>query len=884
MRIPKISLAAAAILGSGAVGLTAGPARAAGTTLFVRNVSSCSDQTTDSIILPFCTLHGALAVVQPGDTVQIADGDYIESDVISVRGTADAPITITAAPAPGPSVVIESASGDDPNAILDFEHAAYVRLSGLLFDGASTAATVLVNASSHIVLDNNIIGGNAPVDLAITGSDSTSVTRGDFEQPGQDGVLVNGGSTGTVVATSNFKTPRGVRVDGAVDTAVTGNTADDQCIAGVQVLNGSTGTSIENNILGDHSNPTWCPPTGPLSGSLAVSADSAAGTHADYNLLDTKASAGTVYRWGTQTFSQAGDFHTATTQGAHDVVADPMFNREGSPAIDSADSAAIGEQDIDSLGNPRVLDPTVPQTGAGPRSYDDRGAQEFQDRFRVTNLQVVQSGKSFTATLTAFTFGWRPAASYTFDFGDGHPVTQSSPTITHTFQPTAQDGPQRFPVTVTASEADSATTGSGWFNAELTYSPPTPVVATSAPRAADGLSYSLVADASASMAGTEPIASYTFTVTKTGNPQWPFSQTVTQTSPILSLPEMTEGDYSVSVIATDALGMSTAQQTQQSVPMRPAGAVGVHRIFGTDRYQTGVAVSQQMWADAGGDSSGRRTAGAVVLATGTGFADAVAGVPLAAKANGPLLLTAPASLTPETAAEITRILPAHQGKIVYVLGGTGAISPEVENQIKALGYTVTRFGGADRYATALAIAQQEFPEANSAYTATGQNYADALSAGPLAAAVRNAPVLLSDGAALDKAVAGYLRGRTTVTAVGGPAATALGAAGIGHQTLAGTDRYDTAAKVAAAFPQALQVTAVGFATGTNYADALTGGAMMAALGQPLLLTDPGSLSSPDDLALTEWEELKSVSVFGGPGAVSDTVLGQIVQQTRGGLV
>jgi hypothetical protein len=62
-------------------------------------------------------------------------------------------------------------------------------------------------------------------------------------------------------------------------------------------------------------------------------------------------------------------------------------------------------------------------------------------------------------------------------------------------------------------------------------------------------------------------------------------------------------------------------------------------------------------------------------------------------------------LDSRVAAEIQRIPPVD--KPVYLLGGTGALSQAVEDQVKALGYTtVTRLAGPDRFDTALAIAIQ----------------------------------------------------------------------------------------------------------------------------------------------------------------------------------
>ncbi len=47
-------------------------------------------------------------------------------------------------------------------------------------------------------------------------------------------------------------------------------------------------------------------------------------------------------------------------------------------AIDSADSDAPSEPALDIEGQARVDDPATTDTGAGSRTYDDRGAYEYQ--------------------------------------------------------------------------------------------------------------------------------------------------------------------------------------------------------------------------------------------------------------------------------------------------------------------------------------------------------------------------------------------------------------------------------------------------------------------------------------------------------------------------
>ena len=69
--------------------------------------------------------------------------------------------------------------------------------------------------------------------------------------------------------------------------------------------------------------------------------------------------AGDEYRWGGIAYTTQPALFTATGQEAHGLFADPKFVNlagnnfaltAGSPAIDSADSAATGEQTTDLLG------------------------------------------------------------------------------------------------------------------------------------------------------------------------------------------------------------------------------------------------------------------------------------------------------------------------------------------------------------------------------------------------------------------------------------------------------------------------------------------------------------------------------------------------------
>ena len=109
-----------------------------------------------------------------------------------------------------------------------------------------------------------------------------------------------------------------------------------------------------------------------------------------------------------------------------------------------------------------------------------------------------------------------------------------------------------------------------------------------------------------------------------------------------------------------------------------------------------------------------------------------------------MLFAAGGILTPATTAEIQRVLPA--GGTVYILGGTTAVPASVATTLTGLGFVVTRLSGADRYATAVAVAGA-IGNPGTVLLATGTNFPDALSAGPAAAHLGGA-VLLTNGSTL----------------------------------------------------------------------------------------------------------------------------------------
>ncbi|MGI9018132.1 MAG: cell wall-binding repeat-containing protein [Euzebya sp.] len=283
------------------------------------------------------------------------------------------------------------------------------------------------------------------------------------------------------------------------------------------------------------------------------------------------------------------------------------------------------------------------------------------------------------------------------------------------------------------------------------------------------------------------------------------------------------------------------------------------RLNGLSRIETAVRVSQNGYA--------ADAAGAVVLARADIAADALAGTALASAAGGPVLLTPSDQLHPATAAEINRVLP--DGATVYLLGGTSALSPQVEGALAD--YDVRRLAGASRFETAVEVARAVTASPGQIVLADGLTFADALIAGP-AAALRGGVVVLTDGTRNHPAVDGYLSQHAAVEQVTvGAAATA---AYPGRTNYVGASDQETSVLVARAY--APQASTVGVARVDAFADALSGGAHAALGGTTLLLTDSGSLTPVvRDHLSQQAATIDTAVLYGGTSALSAEVEEQI---------
>ena len=411
---------------------------AASSVLYVdRGSSGCSDAGVGSLTQPFCTIGAAAGKVVAGQTVQVAAGSYPETVKIVSSGSSTAPISFVTAP--GATVTLGSGktsgfviAGKSWIAVKGFRvtgttsygiavsGSAHITLSanrisysGRPVSGSTRAGIRLYNVVDSLVAQNTV-DHNSDSGILLTTDSTRNEVRGNhvfanarqytraaagirlYSAPGntvRDNIAHHNEDSGieSYTQSNNTLLYNNLTYDngdhGIDNLRVTGqrivaNTVYRNVTAGINVEGGSTGATIRNNISVD--NGIASPRT---RSNIRVDSASISGTSMDDDLVHLSTTGAVLLIWNSTSYYSLEAFRAATGQERRGIAADPRWKSTttgdfhlsaGSPAIDSANSGAPGQPATDLENNPRLDDPATPNTGIGPRAYDDRGAYEYR--------------------------------------------------------------------------------------------------------------------------------------------------------------------------------------------------------------------------------------------------------------------------------------------------------------------------------------------------------------------------------------------------------------------------------------------------------------------------------------------------------------------------
>ncbi|MGG7165360.1 cell wall-binding repeat-containing protein [Clostridium ihumii] len=288
-----------------------------------------------------------------------------------------------------------------------------------------------------------------------------------------------------------------------------------------------------------------------------------------------------------------------------------------------------------------------------------------------------------------------------------------------------------------------------------------------------------------------------------------------------------------------------------------------NRIHGLTRYETAYEISKKGWKDNEGKY--------VVLASGEDYPDALCAVPLATKYNAPILLTRKDTLDTKLVDELKRLGTSK----IFIVGGSGVISENIQNQLNKLNITTERIGGINRYETSILVAKH-IDHRGVIAVATGEDYPDALSIASIAAG-SNMPIILTPKDSMLDETRNYINDekfhRTYIIGGDGVVSNNVQSQVPNPKRISGLDRYETNQKVVEEFYYDINFKNVYVAVGNNYPDALSVAALAGKNGNAVILANSVSSNTAiSDSIGNGYKYIENLSILGSKSIISDEYL------------
>lgn len=298
----------------------------------------------------------------------------------------------------------------------------------------------------------------------------------------------------------------------------------------------------------------------------------------------------------------------------------------------------------------------------------------------------------------------------------------------------------------------------------------------------------------------------------------------------------------------------------------------VNKLSGSNRVKTSIEVSKSLYPNGFPKDKQQKV---VILATGYDSADGLSAGPLSAVYDkAPILLSESDTLKSSVESELTRL----GADKVVLIGGTSALGADVEKGIRGMGIETERIQGSDRYETNRKILEK-LGSVDGYFVASGKQFADALSAAPIAAA-NNWGIVLTDQKDISGSALSVLKGKP-VRVIGGTAVISteveksVKSVTSNVKRLSGATRYKTLSAVLWEFKDSFDTSEILLSTGENFPDALSAAPLSVGNNAPLIITGSEMDQSVKSflMSLANEQRISKVKVVGG------TLSDELIKQT-----
>ncbi len=276
----------------------------------------------------------------------------------------------------------------------------------------------------------------------------------------------------------------------------------------------------------------------------------------------------------------------------------------------------------------------------------------------------------------------------------------------------------------------------------------------------------------------------------------------------------------------------------------------ITRLAGPNRYSTNMKIADYGWSS---------HSDYAIIVSGENFPDAICAAPLSAKYNAPLLMTDGNTLSTEIQNKLTSL----GVKTIFLIGGTSAISSEIETELTQKNLNVKRLGGSTRIETSIEIAKEI--RGNQLFVVSSESFADALSISSYASS-KVAPIVLTPKSDVPDVLKDYVNTLKPLKTyvIGGQGVIPDDTASYfgDYERLSGQTRYETNADVISKFYDLSKTQKIYVAAGINYPDGLSVSPLAAKSDSPVLLVNDNMSSDQVKMIRSNKSTLKECIVIG----------------------